>query len=64
MGDKMRKTNKFFPMIVVFILGFQLTFTKLAYANTAYPPDLPYQPPKQSREELYQDIFISQFVNF
>jgi hypothetical protein len=28
-------------------------------ANTIYPSGLPYQPPEQSREELYQDIFIS-----
>lgn len=58
-GDKMRKWDKFIITIIIFILVFQFTFTTLVSANTIYPPDLPYQPPEQSREELYQDIFIS-----
>lgn len=41
------------------ILGLQFTFTHYASAAALYPPDIPYQPPEQSREELYQDIFIS-----
>lgn len=55
----MRKANKLISMLIVLILAFQFTFTTLVSANTVYSPDLPYQPPKQSREELYQDIFIS-----
>lgn len=58
-GDKMRKANKLITMLIILILAFQFTFTTLVSANTIYPPDLPYQPPDQSREELYQDIFIS-----
>ena len=58
-GDKMRTANKLITMLIIFILGFQFTFSTLVSANTIYPLDLPYQPPKQSREELYQDIFIS-----
>ncbi len=52
----MRKTNKPIIMLIILMLGFQFIFVS---ANTLYPPNIPYQPPEQSREELYQDIFIS-----
>jgi len=55
----MKKDSKLISMLIVLILGFQFTFKTLVSANALYPPDLPYQPPEQSREELYQDIFIS-----
>ena len=55
----MRKANKLISMLIIFIFGFQFTFTSIVSANTVYPPDLQYQPPEQSREELNQDIFIS-----
>jgi hypothetical protein len=58
-GDEMRKANKSISMLMTFILGFQVIFTPLVSANSMYPLDLPYQPPQQSKEELYQDIFIS-----
>ena len=58
-GDKMSKCYKLILILLISILGFQFTLTTLVYANTSYPPDLPYQPPEQSREELYQDIFLS-----
>lgn len=58
-GDKMREANKVIATLISFILGFQLTFTVPVSANTIYPLDLPYQPPEQSKKELYQDIFIS-----
>ncbi|HEY5560541.1 MAG TPA: DUF3888 domain-containing protein [Clostridiaceae bacterium] len=46
-------------MKLLLILALQFTGNTLVYANIQYPADLPYQPPEQSREELYQDIFIS-----
>jgi hypothetical protein len=55
----MRKANKVIATLISFILGFQFAFTMPVSANTIYPSGLPYQPPEQSREELYQDIFIS-----
>lgn len=55
-GEIMRNANKSIIMLIILMLGFQLTF---ASANTLYPQNIPYQPPEQSREELYQDIFIS-----
>jgi len=55
-GEIMRNANKSIIMLIILMLGFQLTFVS---ANTLYPPNIPYQPPEQSREELYQDIFIS-----
>lgn len=58
-GDKMRKANKVIATLISFILGFQLVFTMSVSANTRYPLDLPYQPLEQSKEELYQDIFMS-----
>lgn len=57
--DKMKKFNKTILILIVLILGFQFTNTTFVSANILYPPDVPYQPPEQSREELYQDIFIS-----
>lgn len=58
-GDKMRTANKPILTLIILMLGFQFTIATFASANTLYPPDLPYQPPEQSREELYQDIFMS-----
>ena len=55
----MRKLNKYIAIMVSFILWFQLSFTTIVSANTIYPLNLLYQPPEQSREALYQDIFIS-----
>ncbi len=55
----MRKTNKPIVMLIILVLGLQPTFTTVVSAAALYPSDIPYQPPKQSREELYQDIFIS-----
>lgn len=55
----MRKAARLVLGMIVAIIGFQLVFSTLASANTVYPPDLPYHPPEQSREELYQDIFMS-----
>ncbi len=52
----MRKTNKPIIMLIILMLGFQFIFVS---ANTLYPPNIPHQPPEQSKEELYQDIFIS-----
>lgn len=56
-------------LIVIFIIatmvGFQFLFTTFVPASTlvpstpSYPPDTIVQPPEQSREELYQDIFVS-----
>jgi hypothetical protein len=55
----MRKANKHIVMLIILTLGFQFTFTAFVSATALYPPDITYQPPEQSREELYQDIFIS-----
>ncbi|MBZ9626444.1 DUF3888 domain-containing protein [Clostridium sp. FP2] len=55
----MKKSKKPILMLIILILGLQFTVNTLVYANTQDPVDLPYYPPKQSREELYQDIFIS-----
>jgi len=44
----MRNANKSIIMLIILMLGFQLTF---ASANTLYPQNIPYQPPEQSREE-------------
>ncbi|MCB2318795.1 DUF3888 domain-containing protein, partial [Clostridium tagluense] len=55
----MKKPKKPILMLIILILGLQFTVNTLVYANTQYPVDLPYHPAKQSREELYQDIFIS-----
>ncbi|MBD8047821.1 DUF3888 domain-containing protein [Clostridium faecium] len=52
----MRKVNKIIIILIILILGFRFTFVS---ANTLYTSDIPYQPLEQSREELYQDIFIS-----
>lgn len=51
----MRKTTRLFVILIMIMFG----LTAFASANTLYPPDIPYQPPEQSREELYQDILIS-----
>jgi hypothetical protein len=56
---KMKKANKPLLMLVVLMLGFQVIGTTFVSANTLYPAGILYQPPEQSREELYQDIFIS-----
>jgi hypothetical protein len=58
-GEIMKKTNKPIVMLIILMLGFQFTFTTFVSATTLYPSNIPYQPPEQSREELYQDIFIS-----
>jgi len=55
----MRKANKVIATLIFLILGFQFVFTIHVSANNIYPPDLPYKPLEQSKEELYQDIFIS-----
>jgi hypothetical protein len=58
-GDKMRKSNKSILILIILLLEFQFTPTTFVSANTLSPSDLPYQPPKQSREELYQKIILS-----
>lgn len=58
-GDKVRMVNKVIVTLISFILGFQFAFTMPVSANTIYSSDLPYQPTEQSKEELYQDIFMS-----
>jgi hypothetical protein len=55
----MRRANKYISMLIILILGFQFMFSTLVSAKEEYPSDLPYKPPEQSREELYQDIFMS-----
>ncbi|MCB2357095.1 DUF3888 domain-containing protein [Clostridium estertheticum] len=55
----MKKSKKPILMFIILILGLQLTVNTPVYANTQVPANLSYQPLKQSREELYQDIFIS-----
>ncbi|MFL0246578.1 DUF3888 domain-containing protein [Candidatus Clostridium stratigraminis] len=55
----MRKANKIISMIIILLMGFQSIFTIVVSAKVEYPPDLPYHPPEQSKEELYQDIFLS-----
>lgn len=55
----MRKANKTTSILIILILAFQFLFTTLVSAKVEYPSDLPYKPPEQSREELYQDIFMS-----
>lgn len=49
----MRKTDKPVIKLISLILVFQIYFTSFASADTLYPPDLTYQPPEQSREEVY-----------
>jgi hypothetical protein len=58
-GAKMEKSNKPILILIIMLLGFQFTLTIFVSANTLNPPVLPYQPPKQSREELYQKIILS-----
>jgi hypothetical protein len=58
-GEIMRRANKRIVMLIILMFGFQFIFTAFASAAALYPPDISYQPPEQSREELYQDIFIS-----
>jgi hypothetical protein len=55
----MRRANKNISMLIILILGFQFMFSTLVSAKVEYPSDLPYKPTEQSREELYQDIFMS-----
>lgn len=60
----MKKLSKTISMLIILILGFQSMFITLVSAKVEYPSDLPYKPPEQSREELYQDIFISLLVPY
>jgi len=55
----MKKASKTISMLIILILGFQFMFITLVSAKVEYPSDLPYKPLEQSREELYQDIFMS-----
>lgn len=55
----MKRANKPIVMLFILMLGFQFIFTTNVSATALYPPNIKYQPPEQSREELYQDIFIS-----
>ena len=45
-------------ILIILILVFEFILCAFVPA-AAHPSDIPYQPPEQSREELYQDIFIS-----
>jgi hypothetical protein len=58
-GEIMRKAIKPIVMLIILLLGFQFIFTTFVSATILYSPNILYQPPEQSREELYQDIFIS-----
>lgn len=58
-GDLMKKANNLIIALITFMLGFQFTFTTFVSAAAPYTPEMPYQPPEQSTEELYQDIFLS-----
>lgn len=60
----MKKTNRLSSLLVIFILVFQFTFTTSVMAKTTNPQDKLYQPPEQSREELYQDIFLSMLLPY
>lgn len=60
----MKKASKTISMLIILILGFQFMFITLVSAKVEYSSDLPYKPPEQSREELYQDIFISLLVPY
>lgn len=65
--------KRIFVLIAILTVLFIISFRPIQYlgwktkrVNTfdvsttvLYPSDIPYQPPEQSREELYQDIFIS-----
>jgi hypothetical protein len=55
----MGKTKKHVLTLIILILEIQLILVTLVSANTAYTPGVPYQAPEQSREELYQDVFMS-----
>ncbi len=50
----MRKAFQPIVMLIILILGLHLLLCVVLY-----PSAKPYQPPEQSREKLYQDIFIS-----
>jgi hypothetical protein len=54
----MRKLNKLIAVIIL-VFGVQYADAASVFATSKDRPDIPYQPPEQSREELYQDIFIS-----
>jgi hypothetical protein len=54
----MRKISKLVAILAIVLLGFQLRGA-IASAAAYDPPDMTYQPPEQSTEELYQDVFIS-----
>lgn len=58
-SEIMKKPIKPIVMLIILMLGFQFTYTTFVSAAISYPPDIIYPPPKESREELYQDIFIS-----
>ena len=57
--NKVRKGFKSILILLALMLYLQLPCVAFASVIKMYPADLPYKPPEQSKEELYQDIFIS-----
>lgn len=55
----MRRINNSIVILITLIFGFEFTFATSASADALPPQEVPYTSPEQSREELYQDIFVS-----